>query len=167
MSKAAKIILIVVAIIIIIALIVVGAIVGVSTLLNREKDSITAEQFRSTMEQKNYIVEDATYQFSQYDYVTQVYLVADSSYSYQIEFYELSNESNAIGFYNSNASIFQSRKGNAAVETNESGKNFSKYTLLSGGNYMVVSRINNTVIYVDVTSEYEDTVKDILDEIGY
>lgn len=167
MSKTAKIILIVVVIVIILALIIVGAIVGVSMLLNREKDSITAEQFRSMMEQNNYTVADATYQFSQYDYVQQVYIAADSSYSYQIEFYELSNESNAIGFYNNNASIFQSRKGNAAAETNVSGKNFSKYTLSSGGSYMTVSRINNTIVYVDVTSEYEDVVKDVLDKIGY
>lgn len=167
MSKAAKVILIVVAIIIIFALIVVGAIIGVSMLLNKEKDSITAEQFRSIMEQNNYTVVDDSYQFSQYDYVKQVYIAADSSYSYQIEFYELSDESNAIGFYNNNASIFQSRKGNAATETNVSGKNFSKYTLSSGGSYMAVSRINNTVVYVDVTSEYEDVVKDILDDIGY
>ena len=32
---------------------------------------------------------------------------------------------------------------------------------------MVVSRIDNTVIYVNVDNNYKDTVKDILDELGY
>ena len=32
---------------------------------------------------------------------------------------------------------------------------------------MVVSRIDNTVIYVNVDDNYKDTVKDILDELGY
>ena len=34
------------------------------------------------------------------------------------------------------------------------------------GKYMVVSRIDNTVIYVNVNDNYKDTVKDILKELG-
>ena len=32
---------------------------------------------------------------------------------------------------------------------------------------MVVSRIDNTVIYVDVDDNYKENVKTILDELGY
>ena len=32
---------------------------------------------------------------------------------------------------------------------------------------MVVSRIENTVIYLNVADEYKDTVKNILEELGY
>jgi len=115
------------------------------------------------MEQKNYIITDATSQFSQYSYVDQVYIAGDNNYNYQIEFYELSDESNAIGFYNNNAANFQARKGKSAAQTNINGKNFSKYTLSSEGKYMVVSRIDNTVIYIDVDSSYKDEVKSISD----
>ena len=48
-----------------------------------------------------------------------------------------------------------------------SGKNYSKYTLEANGKYSVVSKINNTILYVNVDSQYKDTVKDIIDEIGY
>jgi len=45
--------------------------------------------------------------------------------------------------------------------------NNSKYTLKTNGEYKVVSRIEDTVIYVDVDEKYEDDVKEILKEIGY
>lgn len=165
MQKSSKII-IAITILIVLGLII-GLIAGVVSLINKEKESITASQFKTIMEQKNYMITDASSQFSQYSYVDQVYIAGDNNYGYQIEFYELSDESNAISFYNNNASNFQARKGNSSTETNVNGKNFSKYTLSSGGNYMVVSRIDNTVIYIDVDSNYKDEVKNILDEIGY
>ena len=58
-------------------------------------------------------------------------------------------------------------KSNSSVQTNINGKNYSKYTLSSDGKYMIVSRINNTVVYLDVDSSYKDEIKTILNELGY
>ena len=58
-------------------------------------------------------------------------------------------------------------KEKTSIETNVELKNYSKYTLLSSGKYMVVSRINNTVIYVNADANYKDNIKNILDELGY
>lgn len=135
--------------------------------LNKEKISITASDFKNSMEQKGYIITDANSQFSQYDYVKQVYVASSADYSFQIEFYELSDENYAIDFYNNNTSRFERYTGNASSKTSVSWKNYSKYTLSSNGKYMVVSRINNTAIYIDVDDKYKDTVKDILNELGY
>lgn len=160
-------------IITIIVAVIIAAIIGVSIIgvifinLNKEKDSITSSNFYTTMSQKGYTVQDANSQFSEYDYIKQAYIAANKDYSYQIEFYELLDDSYATSFYNNNKSIFESSKGNASTETNVELKNSSKYTLLSNSKYMVISRINNTVIYVKVDDSYKDTVKDILDELGY
>ena len=78
------------------------------------------------------------------------------------------DDSYATNFYNNNKSILESSKGNNSAETYVELKNSSKYTLLSNGKYMTVSRINNTVIYFDdVDANYKDTVKTLLDELGY
>lgn len=155
-------------IIAIIAVVIIVAIVGVIFInLNKEKTSITASSFYTTMSQKGYSVQDANSQFSEYDYIKQVYIAASKDYSYQIEFYELLDDSYAISFYNNNKSIFESSKGNTSAETSVGLKNYSKYTLSSNGKYMVVSRIDNTVIYVKVDDSYKDTVKSILNELGY
>jgi hypothetical protein len=158
-------------IIAIIAVVIVVAIAGMIFVnlnkLNKEKISITASSFYTTMSQKGYSVQDASSQFSGYNYVKQVYIAVSEDYSYQIEFYELLDDSYATSFYNNNKSIFESSKGNASTETSASLKNYAKYTLTSNGKYMVVSRIDNTVIYVDIDDNYKENVKDILNEIGY
>ncbi|MGM9881746.1 MAG: hypothetical protein ACI31S_02755 [Bacilli bacterium] len=131
------------------------------------KTALTSENFKSKMEGNNFVVQDATSQMASYDYITKVYLAIDSSYNYQIEFYELSDAASASSFYNNNKSIFEESKSSSAVETSVSSGNNAKYTLTTNGKYKVVSRINNTVIYVNANDEYKTEVKDLLEELGY
>lgn len=150
----------------IIAVIIVVVII-LFTVLNKEKEAITANEFSTIMQSKGYTIIDAKEQFDSYDYIENAYIATLSSSDYQIEFYEMSNNDYAVSFYNNNKSIFESSKGNASGETSVSMANYSKYTLSTNGMYKVLSRINNTVIYMNVDSEYKDTVKSILDELGY
>ncbi len=150
-----------------IILFVVAAIGIVFAVFNKNKEPITAEQFKSTMEEKGYVVKDVTDQYSEYEYVKKIFVAEASDGAYQIEFYELADESYAANFYANNKAIFESSKGNASGETSVSMKNHSKYTLSSNNKYQVVSRIDNTVIYLNVQDKYKDTVKDLLKELGY
>jgi len=167
MKKSTKIILIIIAILLIMATIFTIAIKKVVSLVNKEKVSISASEFRNKMSQKGLEITDANSQFAQYSFIKQVYIAGNKSESYQIEFYEFDNESYATGFYNNNASKFQETKGNVAAETNFSGKNYAKYTLSSNNQYMVISRVNNTVIYIDADSSYKNEIENILKEIDY
>lgn len=150
-----------------IVLFVVVSIGVVFALFNKSKEPLTAEQFKSTMEEKGYVLTDATAQFSEYDYVKKIFVAEAAKDDYQVEFYELEDESYAANFYANNKAIFESSKGNASGETSVSMKNHSKYTLSSNNKYQVVSRIDNTVIYLNVQDKYKDTVKDLLKELGY
>lgn len=158
--------LLIIIIIIVVAVGVMG-LVSLFTKLNEEKPSITAEKFEEIMAQKGYVTYDATSQFLGNDFVKNVYLAIADDYSYQIEFFELEDASYATGAYNEDRAVFESRKVTGYIETNVEMKNYSKYTLSSNGKYMVASRIDNTVIYVDVDDTYKDTVKALLDELGY
>lgn len=151
----------------IILVLLIGGGITLFLSLNKEKVSMTATQFKTSMEEKDFVITDATNQFSGYDYIEQVYIASSSDYSYQIEFYELSDEDYAITLYNNNKSIFKSSEGNVAGETNVDMKNYSKYTLLTNGKYKVVSRIDNTVVYLNVDSSKKDSVKNILKKLGY
>lgn len=162
MKKSNK-IAIIIAIIVVLAI----AVFMVFNSLNKEKESITADNFKISMQSKGFYITDATNQFSNYDYVQQAYIASSNDNSYQIEFYVLSNDSYATSFYNRNKSIFEASKGSSSAQTSVNLKNHSKYTLSSGNKYQVVSRINNTVMYINVASEYKDIVKNILNEIGY
>ena len=162
-----------------VVLITIGGVVF--TKLNKEKPSIDAQTFKTTMEEKGYQLADAKSQFSEYDYIEKVYLAADSNFSYQIEvslaadskfsyqieFYQLVDNDYANQFYITNMTKFENAKSSSSIETTVNGKNYSKYTLLSNGKYMVISAINNTAIYVNVDESHKEEVDNILNELGY
>ena len=131
------------------------------------KKALTASDFKSKMETNGYIVQDATSQMSEYDYIQQVYIAINSDYTYQIEFYELSDNDYAARFFNNNKSIFEDSKSSGAVETSVNIGNHAKYSLTTDGKFKVVSKIDNTVIYLNVDEDYKSSVKDVLKDLGY
>lgn len=135
--------------------------------LNQKKEAISAYDFQSIMKSKGYIVQDVKEQVEDYDYVKQVYLAINDDYSYQIEFYEFSDDSDSKDFFDYNKSIFETSKGNSSAETSKALKNYSKYTLSTDGEYKVLSRIDNTAVYIDVDKEYKDEINSVLKELGY
>lgn len=140
---------------------------GVFVIANREKESISADTFKTTLEEKEFNVIDANSKLSSVSQINQLYLAIESDYNYQIEFYELTDEESAKTVYDNNKNKFEETKGDTSACTSVDGKNWSKYTLTSDGKYMVVSRVANTIVYLSVKDQYSDEIKDILKEIGY
>lgn len=134
--------------------------------LNKEKTPMSASTFSSTMETKGYTLTEATSQFSQYgNYVTKVYVAQKTNY--QIEFYEISTEENAISMYNYNKSKFEAQKTGTYTSTNVDLKNYSIFSLTVNGKYKYISRIDNTIIYVDADEVYKNDIKNTIKELGY
>ena len=131
-----------------------------------DKTALTSAGFTETMEGKEFRVADVSSDYADYDYIDSV-TIAQSADGWQIEFYVLEDENYAQGMFNENKSFFESTKGNSSSESSVSVGNHSSYALTSGGVYMCVSRIDNTLIYTRVDSEYKNTVKDIVKELGY
>lgn len=130
------------------------------------KKAISTSTFKSITEENNYITSDVTNQSISYEYVNEA-TVAQSSEGFQIEFYVLDSESNAINMFNTNKDIFESYKGNTSTETSSNIGNNTIYTLTSNGYYMHLCRVDNTLLYVRVLDSYKDSVKDIIKKIGY
>lgn len=135
--------------------------------LNKEKIPITTLDFMNIMQEKGYLIQDAKSQYYDNEKIEEAYIAYSSDYSHQIEFYVLTDEEAAIKMYESNRYVFENSKGNISSETSVTLKNYSKYTLSSNGKYKVISRIENTLLYLNVDSTYENTIKDILKQIGY
>ncbi len=132
-----------------------------------DKTAITAETFKSKMEEKGYSVVDATEQFAEYDFVEKVYLALNSEKGYQIEFYDIADVDNATSFFNNNKQRFEESKGDSVLESSLSMGNNDRYALETDGKYKVVSRIEDTIIYLDIDSSNKTVVKAILDEFDY
>jgi len=141
-----------------------------STIINNtqsnSKTSITADKFAEVMKTKGYEVIDTTSSFAEAgDYVKKSYLARRTGY--QIEFYELSTVANAIESYNSNKTKFESQKGTTSSYSTMSRDNYNTYALTTNGKYQYIARVDNTNLYMDVAEEYKDTVKNIVNELGY
>lgn len=131
------------------------------------KTKISSKEFISTVEKQGFKVQDVKGQFSKYSYINKAYVAVDKSGKYQIEFYDLEDSEFAHKFFENNKKIFASKKVKASTKVESSMGNHEKYALTSNKKFMVVSRIDNTVIYVNVNSNYKSSVKDILDKLDY
>lgn len=164
MKKSTKIIIIIS--IIVSVIVIIGTVLFLS--LSKDKDAITPETFKNTMEQKGYnVVNVKNSQFSAVKEINQAYVAQDKERKYQIEFYETIDDASANVFFNNNKNIIESSKGNVSSGKTVNMRNYAKYTLNSNGKYATLSKIDNTVIYLVVDDIYEDTVKELLKEIGY
>ncbi len=166
MNKTTKISLIV----LIVAIIIIVAVFGVIKFVKSvdSKEAISVEKFKSVMEGKEFLVLDAKQsQFASVNYIKSANIAAKKDRSYQLEFYELTSDSDAISFYNNNLNIFKSYYTNGSSEANVNTKNTSKYTLNTSDKYRVLSRIGNTVLYVSVDAKYKDDVNSIIKDLGY
>ena len=56
-------------------------------------------------------------------------------------------------------------KGNATIESSKSIGNQSRYSLKANSKFKLISRIENTLIYVDAPDTYEKNIKEILKEL--
>lgn len=86
---------------------------------------------------------------------------------HQFEFCIAKDDDNAVYFYNQNKTEFEKYKGSVTTSSSKNIGNVSKYTLTSNGKYRVVSRIGNTVLFLESPIEYKDEIEKILKEIGY
>ena len=132
----------------------------------KERKPITTQEFQKQMENKGYSIYDASSQFSNYDFVKEVYIAKGDNY--QIEFFVFENDERAKNAFEENKENFENKKG--SVTTNQvsvSTNNFDKYHLVSNNKYMTVSRINNTMIFATVDSSLRSTVLKDIEDLGY
>lgn len=131
------------------------------------KKVITTSDFKAKTEELGYTALDITSQYTSYGYIKEATVAESQDGGFQVEFYVLDNESNAVGMFDTNMDTFKTYKGNSSTESSSSMGNYSNYTLTTDGYYMHLCRVDNTLLYVRVESVYEDTVKSLIKELGY
>lgn len=128
------------------------------------KQPISPSTYKTTMEEKQYTVIDHTMEEQVYNSAIQLcYVATKNDQSYQIKYYSLENENAAQSFYLQKVREFAGMGTNTELNV----ANYSKYTQLYNNKYGVISRISNTVIYVDADNLYTEELKLILKELGY
>jgi len=132
------------------------------------KTAIDINTFISTMESQDFYIKDVTDQYAGYEVFTSATLAINPTSEYQIEFYTFVNDDMAKDSFNVTKKnqiepYEEGSSSNVSVNTD----NYSKYAVTANGQYMFISRIDNTMVYVKAPDSYKDEVKKFIDELGY
>lgn len=132
-----------------------------------KKVPVTSQEFGDVMTQIGYTVKDIKEQYSDVAFITEAYLAVDKTQSYQIEFYVTSDSGKAENLFEENKQNYEQNKSSAYVRNSYDVGNHSKYTLTTDGMYILISRIDNTLIFVKTFADYKDAVDTAADTLGY
>lgn len=131
-----------------------------------KKTSITTKEFVSYAHEHTYEPYNIIEQYSQFTNIKEATLVRGRE-GWQIEFYVLIDANAADNMFITNKNKFEKSKGTSSSSMNTSGTNYKTYTLKTNGEYKYISRIDNTLLFVDENANYEKEIKEFINEIGY
>jgi len=130
-----------------------------------KKKAINADEFKENAEAEGFTVTDAQSQYASYGYITQAFVASKDGY--QIEFYVLTDKDYAKSLFETNKAIIENASGNNKMKTEVNLNNYNKYTITTSTKYGYLSRIDNTLIYVNTTKENKDKVSSFIKKIKY
>ncbi len=130
------------------------------------KTVLTKESFTTVMESKGFELYDISSEYEAYGYIENV-IIAKSDSEYQLEFYVFEDEDYATTSFEKNKQNFESLKGSLSSKAEVNAGNYSTYALTKDDAYMYLSRVDNTLLYIDIDKKYKDEVKSIVEELGY
>lgn len=147
-------------------LLVVIAAVPVFLLLNTSpRVPLAAQEFTVRIEEAGYVAENRLHQLGAGN--AETFLVVESDWFF-IEFLVFSTEARARQVYSSTRrDLEDARSGGASSHTEVSLSNFSRFTQTFSGQYAVVSRIENTLVFAHTTFEHRSRMNDLLGTLGY
>lgn len=133
-----------------------------------EKVAVAPDSFISTMESVGATINDQTEVMAEVSSATSVQ-IAYVEGEYQIEYYEFAEETDAQYLFEASKEQLETAAESASgvAKSSVSMDNHGKYTINMNGTYVVISRIDNTVIYATTSSDNKDTMKELLEQMGY
>lgn len=147
-----------------IAVIVTAIVIAIVcfAIMQSGKKAITVEQFEAKAKEKGYRIADIQNDITEKEEIINAKLAISEDYSYFISFYELKDNNAASNFYKEQKEEFSKTKeeGNEPVE--KSSKSYEEYSLKSNGKYLYISRIENTIVQLNVKESEEQKVKEFL-----
>lgn len=137
-----------------------------------DKKAITAEEFKNIISAKGFninVPEEAfTKEAIEKSGIKDGYLTREiEDKEYRVNFFEFEDENSEQYMYYDGINTIRSGNNGDIKETIEKSMNHTRYTALSNGNYTVISRIGNTLIWGTIDADKKQDLIDLLNEFGY
>lgn len=133
-----------------------------------KKEPIKFNQALAVAEADKYQVIDIMDQYEGQDLFTSAVIITDPSTGWEIEFYEVKNEKGAKDIFKQNKKIFKANNDFGTVkEASTKGNNYATYKYINLGTFNYISRIDNFVVFVSQSTDFQEAIENYLFEIGY
>ena len=125
---------------------------------------LDSKEFKSHFEDLGYSI--TTNEEPKYTADTSYVATKDGS-NYDIEYYEFDTEVNAKKAYQNYKENISDYITSKAENTETTGAVFSKIITVSDNEYIIISRVKNTLIFIAGTNDVKEEIDDLLTEIKY
>lgn len=144
----------------------------VSELQGNNKKEITAEEFKNIISTKDFTInlpqEAMNPEAMKKAGIKDGYLTKEiENVEYRVNYFEFKDENSEQYLYYDAINTIRNEDDGNIKETLEKSMNHTKYTALTNGKYMVVSRIGNTLIWGTIDEGQKQKLIDLLNEMGY
>lgn len=132
-----------------------------------KKEALTANQFKTFMEEKGLEVIDQTASAENDDYQN-VYVAVDLE-KYSFEYYFMRNDLTAKSLYTFAVEKVKEnyKEAHGVTTTEKSFPSSADYSVTASDYYVRVIRVDNAVLYVTSYLDNKDECKEIIKEMGY
>ena len=144
-----------------IKIVIVLLVVLILTGCGDKKTALNQKQITDKLYKLEFFVDDNTKLME--DSTTRTALSAYNS-KYQIEYYIFKDEKRAKEAFQDNKKYFDNNGKKGKEKTKE---NYSKYVQELSDTYNVLTRVDNTLLYISSNIEYKSDIKKVLKELNY
>lgn len=132
-----------------------------------KKTVITTEQFKSKTEEHNLITKDIISQYTQYNNIIKEATLAIKDDEWQIEFYVITNATEAKDMFTNNVNKIEAETTSTEIKTKVNMLNYNTYSQTTATKYVYISRVENTILYIEVKADQKDEVMTVVEALGY
>ena len=124
--------------------------------------------FEKLTEESGYNLYDITVQYDALPQIKEVKLAVPDSRAFQIEFYVITDMDNAKKLFLVQCEEIEGFKGVEFTGDSSNGQNYARRSVVTKGQYLMVSYIENTVVYVPPTDDKnKDEIEKFLKKLNY
>lgn len=147
------------------ALIIILGTIYLAYFLNTKR-AITSDKFIEIIEKEKFKAYNVTNQFGE-DHVKNATVAYNEKLGYQLEFIVFNNNDSAKNAFNLNKKTFEQNKKEIDKLESSSNNKYSVYSLTTNDKFMYISRINNTLIYVNIDGSFKTDGIKLINKLGY
>lgn len=132
-----------------------------------EKTPATEDGFTEIMQDAGFTVTDVTEETETNGLATAVIVAVSEDEGYQIEFWKLTDSETGEGVFYNNYNIFNEEHSVKTMSTETMLGNYNYYAFTADGDFHMISRIDDTMLYCEADKEYKEEIVDLVKALGY